>query len=222
MKKKTIKSAVPIYLAAAVWLLMGAVWPASMLKAGTLLLAAVLSAAAYIVGSRIFPGKVVEVRESANSGNAEVNRQIEEGREILDRIAAHNDALPDPVISEKLKRMTDAGEAIFSALEKDVGRASQVRRFMNYYLPTTEKLMAGYRELEASPAKGENIINAMKAVENSLTMIAEAFEKQLDSLYRDQSYDMETEVSALETILASEGLVKKTKDRQEQKAQTGF
>ena len=37
-------------------------------------------------------------------------------------------------------------------------------------------------------------------------MIADAFDKQLDSLYRDQAFDMDAEVTVLETVLKSEGL----------------
>lgn len=207
MKKVRIKSAIPIYLAAAVWLLVGLIGPGMLLQIGTLLLTAALSAAAYLIGSKVFPGKVIEVRERADTGDKELNRQIEEGRAQLDKLQRYNDQLPDPVISEKLDRMVRAGNTILSALEKNPERASEVRRFMNYFLPTAEKLMASYVAFEQSPVKGENVVSAMKSVENSLGMVAEAFEKQCDSLYRNESYNIEAEVTVLETLLKGEGLV---------------
>lgn len=206
MKKVRIKSAVPIYLSAAIWLLMGCIAPGMLLKIPTLLLTAAISCAAYFAGSKLFPGKEIEVREKADSGNEEINLQIEEGRNSLDRIRTINDQLPDPAISAYLNRMLDAGEAVFQVLEKDTSKASDVRRFMNYYLPTTEKIMANYVTLAQSPVKGENIRAAMSAVENSLAMIAVAFEKQLDSLYRDHAFDLDAEITVMEMMIKSEGL----------------
>ena len=206
MKKVRIKSAVPIYIAAAVWLLVGLIKPSMMLQLGTLALTAVLSVIAYLIGSKVFPGKVVEVRERVNTGDAELNRQIEEGRKQLDNLQTYNDQLPDPAISEKLDRMVRAGNAILSALEENPARLSEVRRFMNYFLPTAEKLVASYVAFEQAPVKGENVLSAMKSVESSLSMVAEAFEKQYDSLYRNESYNVEAEVKVMETLLKGQGL----------------
>lgn len=207
MKKIRIKSAIPIYLAAAVWLLVGLIRPGMLLKMGTLLLTALLSAAAYVIGSRVFPGKVIEVRQRADTGDDDLDRQIEEGRVQLEKLQQYNAQLPDPIISEKLDRMVRAGDAILTALEEKPSRAGEVRKFMSYFLPTAEKLMASYVAFEQSPVKGENVISAMKSIESSLGMVADAFEKQCDSLYRNESYNIEAEVTVMETLLKGEGLV---------------
>ena len=207
MKKVRIKSVIPIYLSAAVWLLTGMIAPGAMLKLSSLFLTAAASIAVYLIGTKVFPGKEIEVRERADTGNEELNRQIEEGRRQLDQLQAYNDALPDPVISRKLDRMTRAGNAILSELEKNPARLSEVRRFMNYFLPTAEKLMASYVAFEQAPVKGENVASAMKSVENTLGMVADAFEKQFDSLYKNESFNIEAEVTVMETLIKGEGLV---------------
>lgn len=207
MKKIRIKSAIPIYLAAAVWVLVGLIRPGMLLKMGTLLLTALLSAAAYVIGSRVFPGKVIEVRQRTDTGDDDLDRQIEEGRVQLEKLQQYNAQLPDPIISEKLDRMVRAGDAILTALEEKPSRAGEVRKFMSYFLPTAEKLMASYVAFEQSPVKGENVISAMKSIESSLGMVADAFEKQCDSLYRNESYNIEAEVTVMETLLKGEGLV---------------
>ncbi len=207
MKKVRIKSVIPIYLAAAVWLLKGAIAPEAMLKLSSIFLTAALSAAVYLVASKVFPGKEIEVRERVDTGSEELNRQIEEGRRQLDQLQAYNDVLPDPVISDKLSRMTRAGSAILSELEKNPSRLNEVRRFMNYFLPTAEKLMASYVAFDQAPVKGENVVSAMKSVENTLGTVADAFEKQFDSLYRNESFNIEAEVTVMETLLKGEGLV---------------
>ncbi len=206
MKKKRIRSAIPVYMAGAVWLIVGMIAPGMLLKAGTLLLTAALSAGTYFVGGRIFKDKIIEVREPVSTGNAEIDRQIAESRKSLETLTVYDARIPDPEISRQLERMHASGTAILDCLERNPAQSTQVRRFMNYYLPTLSKIMANYVILNDSPAKGENIRAAMQSVENSLGMIADAFDKQLDSLYRDQAFDMDAEVTVLETVLKSEGL----------------
>ena len=222
MKTRRIKSAIPIYGSAAVWLLLGVICPSMLLKGWFLILAAAFSAAAYFGLSRAFPGREVEVRKAANSGDKTIDALIEEGRGKLDSLKAANAAIPDPEISKKLDRMVRAGEEIFSLLERDTTKAQAVRRFMNYYLPTADKLMSSYRLMQETGSGGENIARAMQSVENSLGMIADAFEKQLDNLYRDRTLDIETDIEVLETMMAGDGLTAKgSMNEHKQTAQTG-
>ena len=148
----------------------------------------------------------MEVREAARSGDREIDALIEEGRRQLDSLKAANDAIPDPGVSRNLDRMVRAGEEIFKVLERETNQAQAVRRFMNYYLPTADKLMTSYRLMMEPDSPGENIAHAMKSVENSLEMIATAFERQLDNLYKDKSLDIETDIQVLETMMAGDGL----------------
>ena len=202
MKKVRLKSAIPLYGAAAIWLLMGLLTP--IYKLSLILVTLALSVAGYVVLAKFFPGRTVEVQGRADSGDEAVDKQIEEGRKLLKSIHDSNEAIPDETISARISRMEAAGAKIFGALEKDTSKKDQVRRFMTYYLPTTDKLLTRYRELESGGA-GENVTQAKKSIENSLEMIATAFEKQLDALYSDSVLDIETDIQVLETIIKSEG-----------------
>lgn len=206
MKKKRIKSALPIYGAAAVWLLMGLICPTMLLRLWFIFLTAAISAGAYLGLSRVFKGREVEVREAANSGNRSIDALIEQGRRQLDSLTAANVAIPDAGISQNLDAMVAAGEEIFRVLERDTSQAQAVRRFMNYYLPTAEKLVSNYRLMMDTPNPGENIVSAMHSIENSLSMIASAFQKQLDNLYKDRALDVETDIQVMETMLSGDGL----------------
>lgn len=207
MKKKMIKSAIPIYGSAAVWLLMGLICPGMLLRLWFLALTALLSAAAYLGLSRVFRGREVEIRVRADSGDRTIDALIEQGRGQLDSLKATNAAIPDPQISRNLERMVSAGEQIFAILERDTSQAQAVRRFMNYYLPTAEKIMGSYRMMMNAEGAGENIAKAMQSVESSLGMIADAFEKQMDNLFRDRKLDIETDIQVLETMMAGDGLI---------------
>ena len=204
MKTIKIKSAIPIYLAALIWILFGLFAPIYELL--FIIIAACVSVAVYLVASVFFPGRTVEVDAKPDSGDDAVNAQISAGRAALRSLREADEAIEDEAISARLKRMTEAGGKIFDILEKEPSRAGEVRRFMNYYLPTADKLLTQYRELGESGSQGENVRGAMTVVENSLEMIAVAFERQLDSLYRHEAMDIQTDIDVLETMLAADGI----------------
>ncbi len=206
MKKVHIKSAIPIYLAAAVWLLIGLIFPKLVLKLPGLLVTAALSVGAYFVGSKLFPGR--EVEEKITTGDAAVDREIETARERLENLRKANEAIPDPEISKNLDRMYASGQQIFKELGRDPRKVALVRRFMNYYLPTSEKLMEQYQVLMNANTKGENIKSAMQTIESSLGLAANAFEKCADNLYKDDEMDIDAEIKVMQTMLTGDNLIK--------------
>ena len=206
MKKVHIKSAIPIYLAAALWLLMGLIAPKFLMKLPGLLVTAVLSVAAYFVGSKLFPGR--EVEQQITTGDAAVDREIAAARENLENLRKANEAIPDPEISANLDRMYKAGTQIFKELNRDPKKVALVRRFMNYYLPTSEKLMEQYQVLMNADTKGENITSAMGTIERSLGFAANAFEKCADNLYKDDEMDIDAEIKVMQTMLTGDNLIK--------------
>lgn len=202
MDKKHIDSALPLFSAAAIWLVMGLILP--IYKLWAIIITLIISVAAAILLKKVFPGRDIEVQRRADSGDEAVNKQIEEGRATLRRLREANDAIPDAAMSARIERMEKAGASIFDTLEKDVSKANQVRRFMNYYLPTADKLLTQYRQL-SGVARGENVNNALTSIDNSMEMIAVAFEKQLDALYKDRALDIETDIDVLETMITADG-----------------
>ena len=108
-------------------------------------------------------------------------------------------------MAKELGRIDDAGRRILAAVVDKKGRFGQVRKFMDYYLPTTDKLVGQYLQLSGA-GSGEQVKRALTSIENSLDMIALAFEKQLDKLYADEALDITTDVQVLETMMASDGL----------------
>ena len=208
MKKIHIKSAIPIYIAAAIWLLMGLIFPKLLLKLPGLLVTAALTAAGWFVGTKLFPGREVEVQEKITSGDAEVDREIETARQRLENLRKANEAIPDQEITNNLDRMVASGQQIFKELGRDPKKIALVRRFMNYYLPTSEKLMEQYQVLMNTTTRGENVSSAMKTIESSLGLAANAFEKCADNLYRDDEMDIDAEIKVMQTMLTGDNLIK--------------
>ena len=80
---------------------------------------------------------------------------------------------------------------------------------MNYYLPTTVKLVTSYREFESQPVQGENILTAKKEILDILDTVNSAFASLLDSLFQNDAIDISADISVLKTMLAQEGLTQK-------------
>ena len=77
---------------------------------------------------------------------------------------------------------------------------------MDYYLPTTMKLLEAYEELDAQPVQGENIRNTKQEILDILDTVNTAFASLLDSLFQNDAIDISADISVLKTMLAQEGL----------------
>ena len=109
-------------------------------------------------------------------------------------------------MSIKLDRLEDISNKIYDHVESHPDKIVETKKFSEYFLPTTLKLVETYRRLDSQTIEGENILTAKKEIEDSLDTINNAFENLLDSLFEDISMDISTDISVLETMLMQEGL----------------
>lgn len=91
-------------------------------------------------------------------------------------------------------------------MEQNPETISDVRKLMDYYLPTTIKLLEAYQDLDAQPVEGENIRVSKREIEDTLDTLNHAFEKILDDLFHRTAWDVSSDISVLNTMLAREGL----------------
>lgn len=142
-----------------------------------------------------------------NAGySPEVQRVLAKGRWYVDKIRECNDAIPGVEISRKIDRIELLVRRIFDRVEADPDAVDDIKKLMEYYLPTTVKLLEAYEQLDAQPEAGENIRQAKEEIEKTLDTLNTAFEKLLDSLFEDVAWDISSDISVLETMLAQEGL----------------
>ena len=147
-----------------------------------------------------------KMQEEYDRLSPEVQKIVQAGDEYVRRIKAANDAIPGEVISAKISRMELLVDRIFDRVEQNPDSVNDMRRMMDYYLPTTMKLLEAYKELDAQPVQGENIISSKKEIEDTIDTLNIAFEKLLDSLFQDTAWDVSSDISVLHTMLAQEGL----------------
>ena len=131
------------------------------------------------------------VQPQAAEGYAGVLRQI---RELNDRIA-------DEALSAKIDRIEQVSGRIFKAIEDDPAKKGASGTFLNYYLPTTLKLLENYADFEETGVSGENLSQAKSRIEATMDSIVVGFEHQLDELYRTDAMDIDSDIRVMETML---------------------
>ena len=205
MKKIVHKSAIPLYAAAVTWLLYALLFP--LYRLPHFLLAA---AAAAVVGvvARLFCRDTVEEvpEEPETTGNEELDKMIADGKKAITEMKRLDDNIADPAISAQIVRLQQLAGKIFAQVEQNPEKLPQIRKFMNYYLPTTLKILNAYDRMGEQGVSGENITSTMQKVEGMMSTIITAFEKQLDSLFGSEAMDISTDMVVLENMMAREGL----------------
>ena len=209
--KKVRKSVAPYYGMAAVW----AAWAAlfDLYRIRDFALAAVLSIGTFLLLRAVCRDEVTEVAvpdpprpEEKSTGNAELDKMISDGKKAISEMKRLDDAIEDEKISQDIRRLEAVSQKIFDQVKADPSKLPQIRQFMDYYLPTTLKLLNAYDRMDSAGVSGENITGTKERVESIMGTIVSAFEKQLDSLFGADAMDISTDISVLETMLAREGL----------------
>ena len=142
--------------------------------------------------------------------NAPLREEKEDSKstdDIIRSIHHLNDEIDDKLVSERIDRIERVTASILHTLKEHPERTEDARRFMNYYLPTTVKLLESYNLMEDQSYQGENIQAARRRIEDVLDKLVMAAEAQQDKLFRAEAMDVDAEIRALETMMAADGLI---------------
>jgi 5-bromo-4-chloroindolyl phosphate hydrolysis protein len=145
-----------------------------------------------------------EARDDQRKAQAEAGRT--EYERYVERIRQADVDIDDEVMSQKIRRMQSLTAAIFQEVEAHPEKKSQIDRFMNYYLPTTLKLLDSYARIEERGVTGENMAKAKADIERIADTLVAGYEKQLDTLYKAEAMDIAGDVSVIENMMKRDGL----------------
>ena len=151
--------------------------------------------------------------KSAAKLSPECRELIAEGQSYIRHVHECNDKIEDPDMSAKLDRLELVTTRIFRVAEQNPEVAGDLKKMMSYYLPTTKKLLDAYCEMDEQPIQGQNIKTTQKEIEKALDTINTAFENLLDSFFKDTAWDISSDITVLNTMLAQEGLTGKAFER---------
>ena len=209
MAKHIKPSVLPIYLVGVVWLGYALLFPLK--SAASYGICAVLSLVA-------FPDKAFELagekedrpkeepKKEKTTGDPAIDALIRERDRALSEMRRLNDAIVDEKISAQIDHLEDVTGKIIDQVVSQPKKLSQIRRFMDYYLPTTLKILNAYDRMDSTGIAGDNISTTKAKVERMMDTITQAFDKQLDALFGEEALDISTDITVMENLLAQEGL----------------
>lgn len=140
------------------------------------------------------------------SYDKETEKILKEGSDYIRMVHECNEKIASEEMSAKLSRLEVIVRRIFEQVEKDPDSADDLHKFLDYYLPTTTKLLHAYIDLDRQEIAGENITATKKEIEDTLDTVNAAFERLLDSLFEDTAWDISSDISVMKTMMAQEGL----------------
>ena len=220
MAKHVKRSVLPIYLVGVVWLVYALLFP--LRTAGQYLVCAALSAVAFVIGKALFPDKAYQMpgeepkeqakeqpkaeKKPESTGNPEIDALLKERERAVSEMRRLNDSIQDETISAQIDHLEEITGKIIDHVAAQPKKLPQIRRFLNYYLPTTLKILNAYDRMDAAGISGSNIDTTKQKVESMLTTIVQAFDRQLDALFGEEALDISTDITVMENLLAQEGL----------------
>ena len=215
-KSKSRLTAAPFYTVAVVFLIYSSVWP--IYTIGRLVAAAVLAFVGFMVvkalcGSKAAPAEEEKAEEKPKAKaeeekkySPEVQAIIDEGKRAQSELGRLYASIPDVEVKHKIRDIMEVSDKIIEDAIDDPGDVPQIKKFLDYYLPTTIKLLNAYDRMGAQGIEGENITGTMKSISEMLDTAIEAYHKLLDSLFANQALDVETDIEVMNTLLKREGL----------------
>ena len=161
---------------------------------------------AYAPIRRYFPDRFMVMEVTPNTGNISCDQLILEAREQLERIYGARQRAPRDEADQQVGRIEALARQMLAVLAKQPELQSQLRTFLRYYLPTTLKLV----EARAHFPQGEESETAQRAhkrIEEALTAVCTAFEKQISALEQVRYLNVEAEIEVLRDLLEADGLL---------------
>ena len=215
MAKITKKPVAPIYAVAVLWVVWGLFFPLH--KPFHFVLAVIASVAVFCIGKAIWPNKTYETvdpepvkkeekKEPETTGNPEIDALIKERDRAVSEMRRLNDSIEDPVISAQIDQLESTTKKIIAQVVQTPEKLPQIRRFLNYYLPTTLKLLNAYDRADSVGISGTNVDGTKGKVSEMMDTIVTAFDKQLDALFGEEALDISTDITVMEQMLAREGI----------------
>ena len=209
--KKIRRSVAPFYGVAAVWVVYALAF--DLYRPTHFVFAAVLSTGVYLLLRAVCKDEEYEVEipdppkpEPASTGNPELDKMIRDGALAVEEMKRLDENIEDEKISQAIRKLEQTSQAIFQQVREAPEKLPQIRKFMDYYLPTTLKLLNAYDRMSSVGVGGENIDGTKERVEAIMDTIVAAFDKQLDGLFGAEALDVSADITVLETMLAREGL----------------
>jgi len=215
LKNKKPRAYIPIYAFAAAWIVCAFFIPMYTLAglAGSAAVSAAAAVVAYYTAGFILskrPAKAEPepepVKKEEPALSPEVQAIIDDGKRAMKEMGRLYSSIKNNDVRKRINELMRVSDKIVQDAVDDPSDVPQIRKFLDYYLPTTIKLLNAYDRMSDQGIEGSNLSKSMSSIEDMLDTAIDAFKKQLDSLFANQALDIETDISVMNQMLAREGL----------------
>ena len=140
--------------------------------------------------------------EQPESGDTPLN--LDTARRFAAVLEKEQQLMQDAQAREELAAMHKTTTAICDWLEAHPESQPKTRRFAEYYIPTTLKLLHTYNDVQGQ--QGENAETIRRDIAGILHTLNQAYENLYNNLLSDVAMDISSEIAALQGMLANDGL----------------
>ena len=140
--------------------------------------------------------------EKAETGDVPLN--LDTVRRFAAVLEKEQQLMQDAQAREELAAMHKTTTAICDWLEAHPESQPKTRRFAEYYIPTTLKLLHTYNDVQGQ--QGENAETIRRDIAGILHTLNQAYENLYNNLLSDVAMDISSEIAALQGMLANDGL----------------
>lgn len=156
--------------------------------------------------SLVVSGPAPEAKKPKQTEEVRKEENLNKYDSILKELRDINESIPGEEMSAKIDRLEDLTAKIFKLLQEHPEKQSKMNKFMDYYLPTSLKLLKRYAQLDAQEVEGANITKSKKQIEETMDTMVTAFEKQLDKMFYAESIDISADIAAMQNMMHADGL----------------
>ena len=140
------------------------------------------------------------------TGDKDIDALLDEEERAIFEMRRLDDAIVDEKVSAQIVHLEEVTSKIVDCIVEKPKKRNQVKKFFNYYLPTTLKLLNSYDRMDDVGISGENIDGTKGSIETLMDTALAAFDKELDALYGDEAIDVTSDIKVMESMLAQDGL----------------
>ena len=203
MRQVKHRSALPVYIAAAVFAVYALVAP--LYSLGHFFIAAVLTAGAWLLADKLIKPTVEYIPEPEKPATPTdtILKEAATARAEMEKLSV---SIGDAAIKEKITSLITLSDRIAQDAQQDPSDIPQIEKFQRYFLPSTVALLNAYDRMSAQGVDGENISSSKQRISEMLDTEIAAFQKQLDALYKNDAMDLDADIRVMQSLLAREGL----------------
>lgn len=165
----------------------------------SLIFAVALFFAIYLITQPVHKIGDIEIDQLKNG--EELQQIYQEAQESLERTQRFEEGIRNEFIQQKAQDLQIIGQDILRYLANHPKQISTSRHFLDYYLPTAEKIVGNYYQLEEANVSASKMEAIQEQTSESLDLLTKIYARQRDSYHTDTMLALEVETELLEKTI---------------------